>query len=157
MNRQEFKARTIRLVGQVQLDSAMRLLPNLPIDPDNPLELIIREEKKVRGLDANGRMWVGPLKDIAGQAWVNGRQFSDVVWHEHFKREFLPEDNDEDLDVLAKDGYRKWDFDPAGNRVLIGSTTQLTRRGFALYLQQVESFGAGLGVHFTESPRRYEC
>jgi hypothetical protein len=152
--RPEFKTRTIRLVGSIQAHSLVALIPNLPVDPDHPLEVVIREEKKVRGLDANARMWVGPLKDIADQAWVNGRQFSAEVWHEHFKREYLPEDDDPEIATLAKEGYRKWDFDPSGNRILVGSTTQLLKRGFALYLQQVEAAGASLGVQFHEAPER---
>lgn len=152
MTRQKFNTRVIRLVGPQQAHTAVALIPNLPIYPDAPLEIVIREEKKMRGPDANARMWAGPLKDIADQAWVSGRQFFAEAWHELFKREYLPEDDDSELPELAKDGYRKWDIDPGGNRILIGSTTQLTKKGFARYLQQVEAFGAGLGVHFHEAP-----
>lgn len=153
--RQKFQTRSIFIVGQVQKQTAMAAIEHLPVDPDSPLEVVIREKQKVRGLDANARMWAGPLRDIATQAWVNGRQFSDVVWHEHFKREFLPEDNDPELHLLAKEGYRKWDIDPAGNRVLVGSTTQLLKRGFAQYLEQVEAAGSSLGVIFHEVPERW--
>lgn len=152
--RQKFQTRTIRLVGELQRQTVLSAIPHLPIDADHPLEIVIREPQKVRGMDANARMWAGPLKDIAEQAWVNGRQFSAEVWHEHFKREYLPEDDDPELPELAKEGYRKWDIDPAGNRVLVGSTTQLLKRGFALYLQQVEAAGAGIGVIFHESQER---
>lgn len=153
--RSKFTTRTIRVIGQQQIALAMALLPNLPIDPEAPVEIVIREENKVRGLDANSRMWAGQLNDIEKQAWVNGRQFSAEVWHEHFKRQYLPEDNDPDLAELAKEGYRKWDYDPAGNRVVVGSTTQLTRKGFAIYLQQVEADGADMGVQFHEAPKRW--
>lgn len=156
MRRPEFVTRTIYLVGQQQAHIAVALIPNLPIDQENPIEIVIREKQKIRKLSANARMWAGPMKDIAGQAWVSGRQFSAEVWHELFKKEYLPEDDDPELPELAKEGYRKWDFDPAGNRVLVGSTTGLKTKGFARYLQQVEAFGAGLGVHFTETPGRYE-
>jgi hypothetical protein len=152
--RQKFQTRSIRLVGAMQKQTALAAIEHLPIDPDAPLEVVIREQQKVRGMDANARMWAGPLRDIAAQAWVNNRQFSAEVWHEHLKREYLPEDNDPELPELAKEGYRKWDIDPAGNRILVGSTTQLLKRGFALYLQQVEAFGAGLGVIFHEAPDR---
>ncbi len=146
-----FQARTIRIIGEQQRETALAAIRNLPII-DPPIELVMREEKKARGLDANARMWVGPLADIEAQAWVNGRQFTAEVWHEHFKREFLPEDGEPELEALAKDGYRKWDHLPSGERVLIGSTTQLTVKGFARYLQQVEAFGASLGVCFSASP-----
>lgn len=148
--RPKFSTRKIRVVGEAQVELVTALLRNIPIDPVHPLEIIIREEVKVRGLDANARMWVGPLSDIARQAWVEGRQFSDVVWHEYFKKEYLPEDDDPELEQLAKGWYRKWDYGPDGERVLVGSTTQLTKRGFANYLEQIYSYGAGLGVQFHE-------
>lgn len=150
MNREKFTTRTIRLIGEQQLNTAMALLSNLPIDTKKPLELVIREEVKPRKLDQNALMWVGPLKDISEQAYVNGRTFSDVVWHEHFKEEFLPESFDAEL---TKEGYKKYEFTPSGKRVLVGSTTQLTVKGFALYLQQVEAFGANLGVMFHANPK----
>lgn len=148
----DFKPIVIKLVGKPQVDRLKQIAENLPVGQE--LECVFRKEQKVRGMDANARMWVGPLKDIAEQAWVNGRQFSAEVWHEHFKRQYLPEDNDPEIHLLAKDGYRKWDIDPAGNRVLIGSTTQLLKRGFALYLQQMEADGAQMGVMFHEAPQR---
>lgn len=146
--RQKFNTRTIRLAGIVQLDTALAMLQNAPLDAEKPLELILREEKKVRGLDANAAYWAGPLRDIAEQAWIAGRQYSDTVLHEHFKREYLPEDDDPELAELAKDGYRKWDYAPDGERVLVGSTTQLTPKGFGRFMTQVEAFGANLGVQF---------
>jgi hypothetical protein len=146
--RPAFKTRHIRLTGDTVRAVAMAAISNAPIDPGKPLEMILREEKKTRKPDQNAAMWSGPLADIAGQAWTRGRQFSAEVWHEYFKREYLPEDTDPEIDVLAKDGYRKWDIDPVGERVLIGSTTQLTVRGMALYMTQIEACGAELGVQF---------
>lgn len=143
--RQKFLTRQILLRSDQQRAIVMALLPNLPLDEHEPLEVIIREPVKARGLDANALMWVGPLADIAAQAWVQGRQFSAEVWHEHFKREHLPEEFDPEL---TKDGYRKWDYTPTGERVLIGSTTQLTKRGFSQYLEQIEAEGAVMGVQF---------
>src|SRR3990167_3483187 len=61
------------------------LVDSLPCDADHPIEVVVREPVKARGLDANARMWVGPLKDIAEQCYVNGRTYSAEVWHEHFK------------------------------------------------------------------------
>lgn len=153
MPRQPFQTRTIRLVTEEVRANAHRVLDNIPIDSVKPLEMILREEKKARGLDQNAAMWAGPLADIAQQGWVSGRQYSAEVWHEHFKREYLPEDDDPELPILAKDGYSKWGFTPAGERVLVGSTTQLTRKGMTRYLQQIEAFGASLGVMFQASPR----
>lgn len=148
--RHKFTERKIRLVGETQVKTVLALVPNLPIDPDHPLEVVVREEVKPRKPDQNALMWVGPLKDIEQQAWVEGRQFSDVVWHEHFKEMYLPEEFDPEL---TKEGYRKWDYTPAGKRVLVGSTTDLTVKGFALYLEQIYAFGASLGVMFSANPR----
>ncbi|MDE2106641.1 MAG: recombination protein NinB [Patescibacteria group bacterium] len=147
--REKFPTRTIRLVGDQQLATALALLPHVPLDAAKPLELIIREEAKPRKLDQNALMWVGPLADIAAQAYVEGRTYSAEVWHEHLKELYLPEEFDPEL---TKDGYQKWDYTPAGKRILVGSTTQLTVKGFAQYLTQVEAFGASLGVLW--SPRR---
>ena len=135
-----FQSRTIRLVGPEQLHTALTLISNLPMGAG--LELVARKERKVRGLDANARMWAGPLKDIAQQAWVDGRRYTEEVWHEYLKELFLPEDDDPEIELLAKEGYRKWDYRPDGKRVLVGSTTDLLKRGFALYVQQIEAYGA---------------
>lgn len=148
-DRQKFQTCKIRLVGSQQLNAALARLQHAPIDPEKPLEVIIREEVKVRGLDANARMWAGPLKDIAEQAYIEGRSYCAEVWHEYFKKEYLPEEFDPEM---TREGYRKWATGPDGERVLIGSSTQLTVKGFAVYLTQVEAFGAGLGVQFSASP-----
>ena len=151
MDRQKFTTRTIYLVGPQQIQTALALLANLPIDAKNPLEIVIREKTKIRKQSANDAMWAGALKDIEEQAWVDKRQFSASVWHELFKKEFLPEEAEEGI---TKDGYKKWDVDPKGDRVLVGSTTQLTVKGFSIYLEQVIAFGANLGVEFHASPNQ---
>ena len=145
MKRLKFQTRQIMLRSVLQRDLLFALTAHLPLDEENPLEVLIREPVKARGMDQNALMWVGPLADIAAQAWVQGRQFSAEVWHEHFKRMYLPEEFDPEL---TKEGYRKWDYTPTGERVLIGSTTQLTKRGFSQYLEQIEADGAGMGVQF---------
>lgn len=148
--RGSFVTRNLLLRSEAVRESAITLLRNVPIDPDKPLQVLVREEVKARKPDQNSLMWVGPLADIAEQAWLQGRQYTAEVWHEHFKREFLPDEFDAEQ---CKDGYRKWDYTPNGERVLIGSTTQLTVRGFAIYLQRVEAFGADLEVKFHANPR----
>ena len=121
---------------------------------DKPLEVVIQEERKARSLDQNALMWAGPLREIAEQAWVDGQQFSAEVWHEHFKLEFLPDESAlgaEDLAARVKNPatWRKWRYTPAGVRVLVGSTTELSKFGFSEYLTQVEAYGASLGVQFS--------
>lgn len=147
--RSKFETRKVRLVGELQLRTVLALLPNLPLDPAHPLEVLIREEVKGRKPDQNALMWAGPLKDISAQAWLDGRQFTDVVWHHHFKTLYLPEEFDAEL---CKEGYRKWDYSPAGGKVLVGSTTELTVKGFALYMEQVYADGANMGVEFHANP-----
>jgi hypothetical protein len=149
--REKYPTRTIALRTRDIVDRAIAMLNSIPIDPDKPIELIVREQVKARKPDQNALMWRGPLKDIAEQAYVVGRSYSAEVWHEHFKRQYLPEVYD---DLLCKsESYRKWDITPGGERVLVGSTTELTIHGFALYLTAIEADGANMGVMFHANPR----
>lgn len=145
--REKYAQRKFIIRSQSQIDLAKNAISSAPIDPDKPLEVIIREEKKQRKPDQNALMWAGQLRDIAEQAYISGRLYTAEIWHEYFKKEFLPEEFDSEL---TKDGYRKWDTSPVGDRVLVGSTKDLTIKGFAIYLTQIEAFGANLGVMFTD-------
>ena len=116
------------------------------------VEVLFRKEQKPRTPDQNSLMWSCQLRDISEQAWIEGRRFSDVVWHEYFKREYLPEEYEEGI---TKENYAKWDYTPDGERVLVGSTTNLTKRGFSIYLQKIEAHGANLGVQFGIDERRF--
>lgn len=151
--REKYPKRVIRIVGDQQKATARSVLDGVPIDPDKPICITFSEEVKIRKLDQNSLMWVGPLSDIARQAYVNGKTYSAEVWHEYFKREFLPNEYDEEL---TKEGYVKWITDPAGFPLLVGSTTSLTIKGFAQYLTQIEAYGASLGVEFSSlESKRY--
>ncbi len=111
----------------------------------------VYEHKEARSLEQQAVMWIR-LGEIAAQAWVRGRQYSAECWHEHAKREWLPEEDGPSK--RARKGYSKWAINPmTGERVLVGSTTQLTVFGMSEYLAQLEAFGAGLGVMFSASPR----
>jgi hypothetical protein len=149
--RQKFEQRRILLRGVEQVERAIALLRNTPLDAEKPLEFLLREEVKPRKPDQNSLMWSGPLADLAAQAWCDGRQFSAEVWHEFCKREFLPEEFDPEL---CLEGYRKWEIDPSGERVLIGSTKMLTVRGMAQHITQIHALGGSLGVEFHEAPQR---
>lgn len=138
----------IRLVGKPQVEVAINALQNAPIDSQHPLEVIIRKEQTSRSLSANALMWAGPLNDIAQQAWVHGRQYSALVWHEYFKEQFLPELADPEI---TKEGYKKYEETPEGKRILVGSTSKLTKHGFSLYIENIYAYGANLGVKFTET------
>lgn len=154
--RQKFIPSTIVLLDDARVQLAHAALDNAPLDADKPLEMIIREQVKTRKLDQQALMWVGPLADIANQAWIKKRRYSAKVWHEEFKIEFLPEGDELNLHELVKNPfvYQKWDYTPKGDRVLIGSTTDLTVKGFAQYLDEVYAYGANLGVLFSAPIKR---
>ena len=145
MTRAPFEKYTARLVGEVQRESAIARLKSAPIDPKKPLEMILREEVKTRGLDANGYYWLR-LGEIAEQA-CNSRYNSDC-WHEYAKRNIMEEE------VTNKDGIQisKWTELPDGTLTVI-STTQLEKVCFANYVTMIEAFGANLGVRFSANPR----
>ena len=151
--RTDYLPKIIRLVGKLQADTAINAIQNAPIDIERPLEVIIREEQKGRSLSANALMWAGPLNDIASQAWVHGRQYSALIWHEYFKEKFLPDFPDL---TQVKEGYRKYEETPDGKRILIGSTQKLTKHGFSLYMEQIYAYGADLGVRFSETDQAKE-
>ena len=151
--RTDYLTKVIRLVGNLQADTAISAIQNAPIDIDRPLEVIIREEQKGRSLSANALMWAGPLNNIATQAWVHGRQYSALIWHEFFKEKFLPDFPDP---KQVKEGYIKYEETPDGRRVLTGSTNKLTKHGFSLYMEQIYAYGAELGVRFSEADQTEE-
>lgn len=152
MTRAKFVQRKILLRTQEQVKRAVAALRNAPLDELKPLEFLLREEVKTRKLDQNALLWVGPLKDISEQVWVGQRQYSEEIWHQHLKELFLPEEYDAEL--CRREDYRKWDFGPDGSRILVGSTTDLTIKGFAQHLDQVHAFGGQHGVEFHEPPPR---
>jgi hypothetical protein len=151
--RTDYLPKVIRLVGKLQADTAISAIQNAPIDIERPLEVIIREEQKGRSLSANALMWAGPLNDIATQAWVHGRQYSALIWHEYFKEKFLPNFPDP---KQVKEGYMKYEETPDGRRVLTGSTNKLTKYGFSLYIENIYVYGAELGVRFSEANQTEE-
>lgn len=151
--RQRFTTRTLLLRNEQVRNNLLSIVRNLPLDDAFPLEVVIREQIKGRKLDQQALYWAGPLKDIAEQAWLDGRQFSAEVWHQYFRRELLPEEYDQER---CREGYVKWQIDPAGERIMVGSTTQLTVKGFSEYLEAVFAFGASLGVQFHANPNERE-
>lgn len=142
-----YQQQKVILIDEARRKLAIAKLENAPLG----VECIVRAPVKVRQASQNSLYWAGPLTDIAEQAWVRGRQYSAEVWHEFAKREFLPEDNDPDLarQVRNPEQWHKWDMTPNGERVLVGSTTDLTVHGFGVYLEQVYAYGASCGVLFS--------
>lgn len=152
MKRARFPTQKILVVSPAQLSTAAAVLKTVPVDAANPIEIRIGEQVKGRNKDQNALMWAGPLRDIANQAYVNGQTYSIDVWHEHFKREFLPEEADIEL---TREGYQKWRYLPSGERILKASTGDLTTKGFSIYLEQIYAYGASLGVQFGVSERMF--
>jgi len=153
--RQKYQTRAI-ILYDTSRDVALAMVRNAP----DGVEIVAREPVKARKPDQNALYWAGPLKDIETQAWVECRQYRDIVWHEMFKRDFLPDDFIEEREYLAKhvknpDTYQKWVTIPGKDRVCAGSTTDLTPYGFGQYLEQVYAYGASLGVLFSANPRSY--
>lgn len=147
--RAQFNRRVIVLRAEEQRERALALIRNLPLDSEKPLQIVVDECQPLRKPDQNALMWSGPLRDIADQAWLEGRRFSAEAWHELLKRELLPEEFDP---VLCREGYEKWTITPKGDRALIGTTTKLTVKGMASYLESLYAFGASLGVSFHANP-----
>lgn len=147
--RQPIKPRPFLLRDERVRETLIAAINNLPLDGTKPLEVVIREQVKGRKPDQNALYWSGPLADIAEQAFIEGKQHSAETWHHYFRRELLPDEfNTEE----CKENYVKWVIDPGGERIMVGSTTQLTVKGFSNYLEAVFAFGASLGVLFTASP-----
>jgi hypothetical protein len=107
-----------------------------------PLEVRVSVHKAKRSSEQNALMWV-LLTAIADQAWVAGRQFDAEVWHEHLKRELLPEE--------TARGVAKWRYLPSGDRVLAMSTTDLDVSEFSTYVEKLQAKAAvELGVIFND-------
>ncbi|MEN6533982.1 MAG: recombination protein NinB [Bryobacteraceae bacterium] len=144
LKRPKVETRQILLRAPQQAEHAKSLISNLPVDPEHPIEILIREQVKKRKLSTNAAMWAGPLRDIERDGWYQGSQYAAEVWHEHFKELFLPDENDPDFDPShVVEGYRKWGYNPwKDTRALVGSTTQLTDSGMRLYLLKMEAEAA---------------
>ena len=122
---------------------------NLPVDADRPIQIVISEETKARGIDQNGYYWLR-LGEIAAQAWSNGRQYHSDIWHEYAKRNVMPDM----VEVKSGEVISKFIESPDGNPVII-STTQLSKKQFAEYTEMVEALGADMGVMFSANPREF--
>lgn len=88
-----------------------------------PLAVDVREHKAKRSSAQNRRLWA-LLRSIASDAWVDGKQFSDEAWHEHFKRRFI---GCEELPDGASCGI---------------STTTLDVGSFTDYMTRIEEYAA---------------
>ena len=135
MKRAKYPTRKIYMVGEPQKQMAITLLQNAPIDSEKPLEVRIGEKVEKRNLDQNALMW-SFINDISHQGYIDGSTFSPDAWHYHFKLEFLPEEADPEL---TREDYKKYEYAPNGDRILVGSTTDLTVKGFSLKSRFIET------------------
>jgi len=136
--------RTFFLREERNRDTLLGLIRNLPLSEDKPMQVTVEPYKRPRKLDQNALLWK-LLTEISEQLFIEGRQFSAETLHHYFKVQFLPEEFNYE-ECLA--GYEKWSYDPSGDRVLIGSSTQLTVRGFSSYIEAITAFAANMGVEF---------
>ena len=94
----------------------------------HPLVIEFYPEAAKRNIQQNRYYWQ-ILHQIEAQAWVEGRQYSAEVWHECAKRRFI--------------GYT----DLPGGGMMAQSTTDLSTKEFAEYVQKVEAWAqVELGV-----------
>lgn len=150
MKRNPIDKITILLRTEAQRELLLKKISNLPIDADHPIQTVISEEVKKRGLDQNGLMWKR-ITEISQQGWINKRQYTKDCWHNYLKDNEMPEE------VELKDGTicSKWVEQIDGSRDVI-STTELSARFFSKYIMIIEAFGADLGVMFSANPREYD-
>lgn len=83
MSERIFRVRTLADLRNVFV-SAYRVACQFP----QPFEIVLRPLKAKRSADQNRRYWA-LLREVAAVVWVDGRQYADEVWHEHFKRELI--------------------------------------------------------------------
>lgn len=148
-----YPTRTILLDTLERRKLAIAAIEHAPLDQN--LEVVIRKHMKARTLDQQALLFAGPLKDISEQAWLDEQQFSVAAWHHHYKTLYLPEQNDPYIFELVKDceKYIKWEYTPKGEKLLVGSTTDLSKYGYSQYLEQIFADGASMGVMFHSNPK----
>lgn len=134
----------IILVDSTRRDRAIAIIRNLPCD--DSYEVVIQPKTKARGVDHNAYYWKR-LTEISEQAHVDGRQYSKEVFHEHCRQTVMSDT------VTLKNGevVSKWLETPSGSATVI-STSLLSKKCFAEYVEAVTAFGVDLGVMFSISP-----
>jgi hypothetical protein len=110
--------------------AAWALAPALFAKAKHGLEVVIRPMKDKRSVAQNRRYWL-MLRELAAIAWVNDRLYTDQVWHEQFKRQFI--------------GCEEFVL-PSGAIEQRGiSTTTLSIEEFGEYMTQIEAWAAEQG------------
>ncbi len=58
------------------------------IEQHGDFELVVRPHKSKRSVEQNRRLWK-IYQVFAAEAWVDGRQYDQEVWHEYLRGEFI--------------------------------------------------------------------
>jgi len=106
-------------------------------DSDKPLHMTITTAGPKRNAEQNKRYWKAVLQQIAAQVWIDGKQFTDKIWHEYYGGKF---------------GYHEEIRLPNGELQLRRkSTTEMSVKEFATYMTKIEADAAQeLGVRFID-------
>ena len=79
MKREKYPTRKVRIVGELQRDTAIAILQNAPLDANKPLEMILREEKCKRTLEQSAKFHA-MCGDVANQKQWGGKKLSLDQW-----------------------------------------------------------------------------
>lgn len=114
-------------------DFAVKIVGALKIDPDQPLEIVIRRHRKKRSLDQNALywMWLGIISR------ETGNDPDDL--HEFLKRQYA-----EPRHVTVK-----------GDDFAIYSTAKMSVGEMSEYLDRVLAFAAGEGIALPQPEERF--
>lgn len=132
--------RTFILRGEDQaraLNAFLKQNAKAMAEQDKPLEVRVTVWKPKASDSQRALIWI-INEQIAQQAWVRGQQFSAETWHEHCKRELLPEE--------TASGIKKWRITPTGERELNMSTEHLNREEKTAYISALLALAAEHGV-----------
>jgi len=126
--------RTFRIQGAAGINPAFKaahaLIQGLMREAATGYELVLRPLKSKRSIDQNRRYWA-LLRELSAVAWIDGRQFSDQVWHEYFRKALIG------CDEIHM---------PDGTTELRGiSTTTLSVEQFGDYMTRIEQWAAEQG------------
>jgi hypothetical protein len=131
---------------------AVTAVEALPLDAH--MQVTIEPVQKKRSNGQNRKLWASVIGDFVKQGRMDGLNFNAETWHFFLKKEFLPDDGEPGITL---DNYVKWIELPDGSLMLTGSTTQLTTKGAAEYIEKCYAFGADeLGIKFTISRKEAE-
>jgi hypothetical protein len=109
---------------QANRDFAVRIVGNLKIDPDRPLEVVVQQHRKKRSLDQNALYW----KILGIISLETGNEVNAL--HEWMKRQFsLPKR----VTIMGED-YE------------IYTTAKMTVKEMSEYIDRIYAFAAGEGI-----------